>query len=161
MNVRIERYNEILGIDKRIDLEELKRIYRIKAKQLHPDRNTTPDSHDQFVLLHEAYEFYNKLLNENASRQEAEMVVPVPPDALLRGFDFQGGASEPTAKLLSREEARRIYESTVAKMRDPCNSSTRLPGTKPLPAPFFRPGIACVSSSTEWSYFYSTSSQEI
>lgn len=69
MNVRIERYNEILGIDKRIDLEELKRIYRIKAKQLHPDRNTTPDSHDQFVLLHEAYEFYNKLLNENASQE--------------------------------------------------------------------------------------------
>ena len=67
MNVRIEQYNKILGIDKQIDLEELKRIYRLKAKQLHPDGNAISDSHDQFVLLHEAYEFYNKLLKGKVS----------------------------------------------------------------------------------------------
>jgi Ca-activated chloride channel homolog len=59
------------------------------------------------------------LTNATGSRLEAEMIVPVPDRAVLRGFAFQGAASEPTARLLPKEEARRIYESIVAKTRDP------------------------------------------
>ena len=59
------------------------------------------------------------LRNTTASRQEAELVVPVPDGAVVRGFTFQGAAKEPTARLLPKEEARRLYDSIVAKVRDP------------------------------------------
>jgi len=65
MHVRINQYNDILGIKGRISASELKRFYRIKAKALHPDRNPDPNSHEQFVLLHEAYEFYTRALTED------------------------------------------------------------------------------------------------
>ena len=50
---------------------------------------------------------------------DAELVVPVSEGAVLRGFTFEGGAAEPTATLLPKDEARRIYEQIVAKIRDP------------------------------------------
>jgi len=59
------------------------------------------------------------LRNTTPSRQEAELVVPVPDGAVVRGFTFQGAAKEPTAVLLPKEEARRLYDSIVAKVRDP------------------------------------------
>jgi Ca-activated chloride channel family protein len=59
------------------------------------------------------------LTNTTGQRLEAQMVVPVPDKAALRGFTFQGSASEPTAQLLAKEEARRLYDEIVAKTRDP------------------------------------------
>ncbi|MBW1808487.1 MAG: VWA domain-containing protein [Deltaproteobacteria bacterium] len=59
------------------------------------------------------------LRNPSHARQEAELLVPVPDGAIVRGFDFQGAAKEPTAKLLPRAEAKRIYNSIVAQVRDP------------------------------------------
>ena len=59
------------------------------------------------------------LKNPTRQRLEAEMLVPVPDQAVVRGFDFQGTGKEPSAQLLPRDEARRIYDSIVAKMRDP------------------------------------------
>ncbi|MFK7819169.1 MAG: VIT domain-containing protein, partial [Planctomycetaceae bacterium] len=59
-------------------------------------------------------------LQNPVSRQlEAEVMIPVPNKVVVRGFDFQGNASEPTAELLPRDEARRIYNGIVAKLRDP------------------------------------------
>ncbi len=59
------------------------------------------------------------LRNPSGQQQEAEMLVPVPEGAVLRGFDFVGTAKEPTAKLLPKAEATAIYRSIVAKLRDP------------------------------------------
>lgn len=59
------------------------------------------------------------LRNPAGRAQEAEMLVPVPEGAVLKGFDFEGGGAEGTARLLPREEARRIYDSIVAQTRDP------------------------------------------
>jgi Ca-activated chloride channel family protein len=59
------------------------------------------------------------LRNTSRTRREAEMIVPVPDGAVVRGFTFQGAASEPTAQVLPKAQARRIYDSIVAKMRDP------------------------------------------
>ncbi len=59
------------------------------------------------------------LTNGTGARLEAELVLPVPAGAVLRGFTFQGSAAEPTAQLLAKDEARRIYDSIVAKTRDP------------------------------------------
>jgi Ca-activated chloride channel homolog len=59
------------------------------------------------------------LTNATGRLLEAQMVVPVPDKAALRGFTFQGAASEPTAQLLPKEEARKLYDAIVAKTRDP------------------------------------------
>src|SRR5882672_8303798 len=59
------------------------------------------------------------LTNATGARLEAQMVVPVPEKAALRGFTFQGAASEATAQLLPKEEARKLYDEIVAKTRDP------------------------------------------
>lgn len=59
------------------------------------------------------------LRNNGPARAEAEVLLPVPDKAAVRGFTFQGAGSEPTARLLPRDEARRIYESIVSRSRDP------------------------------------------
>ena len=59
-------------------------------------------------------------LHNPSSRQlESEIVLPVPAGSVLRKFTFQGNKLEATAKILRKDEARKIYESIVAKMRDP------------------------------------------
>lgn len=59
------------------------------------------------------------LANPGDRQQEAEMLVPVPDGAVVRSFTFAGSASEQTAKLLPKNEARTIYRSIVNKLRDP------------------------------------------
>jgi Ca-activated chloride channel family protein len=59
------------------------------------------------------------LHNPTSQRQEAELVVPVPAGVAIHGFTFQGQGPEPTAQLLPRDEARRIYEQIVRQTRDP------------------------------------------
>lgn len=59
------------------------------------------------------------LSNPGRVRAEAELVVPVPVGAVVRGFAFEGAGSEPSARILPRAEARRLYESIVAQSRDP------------------------------------------
>jgi Ca-activated chloride channel family protein len=59
------------------------------------------------------------LRNPSHQQIEAVLLLPVPDGAAVSAFDFQGSASEPTAKVLSREEARRLYEAIVRQVRDP------------------------------------------
>ena len=59
------------------------------------------------------------LANRSGANQEAILLLPVPAGASVIGFTFEGPASEPTAKLLTREEARREYDAIVARERDP------------------------------------------
>ncbi len=59
------------------------------------------------------------LQNTSHRQEEAELIVPVPRGAVVRGFDFQGKGEEPSAKLLPRDEAKATYNAIVAKVRDP------------------------------------------
>ncbi len=53
----IQKYLDILDIQKYTTKDVLKRAYRKKAKELHPDRNPSPNAHEEFILLNEAYEY--------------------------------------------------------------------------------------------------------
>jgi Ca-activated chloride channel family protein len=59
------------------------------------------------------------LENETSQRQEAEVIFPVPDGAVVRGFAYDGPSGQVRAQVLPREEARRIYESLVSRIRDP------------------------------------------
>ena len=60
-----------------------------------------------------------RLHNTSNRRQEAELIFPVPDGAVVRGFAYDGPGGMITAKVLPKDEARRIYDSLVAKIRDP------------------------------------------
>lgn len=60
----IKKYFDILGIPPTKDESIIKKAYRKKAKQYHPDRNPNdPKAHDYFLIVNKAYEIvleYNK-----------------------------------------------------------------------------------------------------
>jgi Ca-activated chloride channel family protein len=60
-----------------------------------------------------------RVQNPTGTRQEAELLVPVPDGAVVRSFAFKGSGTEPSARLLSRDEGREIYDRIVAQARDP------------------------------------------
>lgn len=59
------------------------------------------------------------IANPTSRIVETEMLIPVPDGALVRGFDFEGGALEPTAQLLPAAEARATYDDIVRRTLDP------------------------------------------
>ena len=60
-----------------------------------------------------------QLSNPTGSMQEAVVVMPIPADATIRSFRLEGLGDEGVAKLLPREDARKIYDDIVRSMRDP------------------------------------------
>ena len=49
-------YYEILGVAPNATDEEIRKAYRRKAKQIHPDVNKSKDAHVKFLLLQKAFE---------------------------------------------------------------------------------------------------------
>lgn len=56
----VEQYYTILGVRSDVTIPDLKRAYRKRAKELHPDINKSENAHEEFILLNEAFEYlYN------------------------------------------------------------------------------------------------------
>lgn len=49
-------YYETLGVDRGANDEEIRRAFRTKAMEFHPDRNKTPGAEDKFKEINEAYQ---------------------------------------------------------------------------------------------------------
>jgi len=66
-------YYRILNLSEGSSLDEIKRAYRQLALQYHPDINPSPEAHDHFIQISQAYEYLvEKTMNENNSDQTYE-----------------------------------------------------------------------------------------
>ena len=54
-------YYQILQIPETAKIQEIKAAYRRLAKKFHPDLNKSPDAHNNFIMVNEAYEFLIRL----------------------------------------------------------------------------------------------------
>ena len=59
------------------------------------------------------------LKNHSGSNETAELLIPVPNGAVIKGFTFQGNAAEPKTELLLKQKAKSTFESIVARLKDP------------------------------------------
>lgn len=59
------------------------------------------------------------LMNPAGARQEAELLVPVPEGAVVRGFTFEGAGQEAAAELMPKDDARKVFTAIVSRLRDP------------------------------------------
>jgi hypothetical protein len=50
-------YYRVLGLQKGCTIDDIKKAYRKKAREYHPDINHAPEAKDKFILVTEAYEF--------------------------------------------------------------------------------------------------------
>jgi Ca-activated chloride channel family protein len=70
-------------------------------------------------------------INEHAQDLEATYLFPLPEEAAISEFAMYMDDQRVTGSVLEREEARRIYEDIVRKMRDPGAAGVRQP--QPVP----------------------------
>ena len=57
--------------------------------------------------------------NNSPRPAEAEMILPVPEGAVFKSFTFDGAQPGSTARLMPVNEARQLYDSIVARSKDP------------------------------------------
>lgn len=50
-------YYRVLGLRQGASDDEIRKAYRKKAMEYHPDRNSSPDAHEMFIRITEAYEY--------------------------------------------------------------------------------------------------------
>jgi Ca-activated chloride channel family protein len=82
---------------------------RIKSVDVHADVQ------DQAAKVRVSQVFQNP----SPMPMEAQVLFPLPPGAAVSGLTLMAGGKEMAGKLLSKEEARRIYEDIVRRRRDP------------------------------------------
>lgn len=76
MRLSKNTYFKILGIEPTISVAIIKKAYRKKALQYHPDRNSSPGAHEKFILLTEAYEFLINAPKSNVDDQQYSQKTP-------------------------------------------------------------------------------------
>jgi len=63
-------YYRVLELQRGCSIDEIKKAYRKKAREYHPDLNNLPEAKEMFILVTEAYEF---LMTSSArARRDAE-----------------------------------------------------------------------------------------
>jgi hypothetical protein len=68
-------YYEILGISNESNQSEIKKAYKSLALKLHPDRNSAPDAHSQFIQIQKAYEILGS--SESRAIYDVELNEPL------------------------------------------------------------------------------------
>jgi molecular chaperone DnaJ len=83
-------YYEVLGVDRRASEVEIKRAFRNRARQYHPDVNKEPDAEARFKEVNEAYE----VLSDPRKRAQYDRFGQVGAAADFGGFGDLGGFAD-------------------------------------------------------------------
>jgi len=94
-------------------------VVRRSRRPAHPVRIERVDVHVKIRERAATTTLEVTLVNPAPRQAEAVLLLPVPDGAAVSAFHFDGVSREPTARLLPKEEARRIYDRIVRRMRDP------------------------------------------
>ncbi len=84
-------YYEILGVDKKASVDDMKSSYRKLAMQYHPDKNKAPDAEEKFKEISEAY----AVLSDDNKRQQYDQFghsgidQRYSQDDIFRGVNFE------------------------------------------------------------------------
>ena len=77
---------EVLGVSKDATDDEIKKAFRRRARELHPDVNKAPDAEDKFKELNEAYD----VLSDSQKRAQYDRFGTIP-GAAGSGSPYGGG----------------------------------------------------------------------
>ncbi len=99
-----QKYYSLLGLSPTASLNELKKAYRAKAKQLHPDKNPSPNAEEEFIELQEAYEYLEALKSGKRKANNYKQV---------EDFERWWYAEAARRKQRAREQAKMRYEEYI------------------------------------------------
>ena len=91
LNVMPVDYYETLGVDRAANDEQIRRAFRRKAMEFHPDRNKTPGAEDKFKEINEAYQVLSDQEKRSRYDRFGHAGVNGGGDRPFDGFDPFGG----------------------------------------------------------------------
>jgi len=102
-------YYDILGVGKGVGEEDIRRAFRKKAMEFHPDRNKSPDAEEKFKEINEAYQ----VLSDSGKRSQYDQFGKAGVGAgsgagqPFDGFDVFGGFGDIFDSFFGNESGRR------------------------------------------------------
>jgi len=100
----LAKYYSILGLAENASIKAIKKAYRSKAKQVHPDRNPSPNAEAEFIELNEAYQYVSTLKKGGYKTKKNTQV---------QDFEKWWYAEETKRKAKARQQAQMRYEEYI------------------------------------------------
>ena len=114
-----DAYYDILGIQFDATAETIRRAYKRRAKELHPDKNADKDAAQEvFTLLGEAYEVLYDSIQKEAYDQSRISGAPFKPAAASDGFVFDPAPPPPAPSATVCDTVRHFLEKKIEERID-------------------------------------------